>query len=145
MLDVGAGAGTYGMLFSEHFPNASREAIEVWKPYISEYQLNDIYHVVHQIDARKHSNYKFDLVVFGDVLEHMTKEEALEIWNRVSNSAKYALISIPIVSYPQDEEFSNPYERHVKDDWSHEEVLSSFPQINTYIVSDVVGSYLARF
>lgn len=145
MLDIGAGAGIYGKLFREHFPKAQREAVEAWEPYIAEYRLNDLYQVVHHTDVKNHSNFNFDIVIFGDVLEHMTKSEALEIWEKTAKSAKFALISIPIVHYPQDEVFNNPYEKHVKDDWSHDEVLSSFPQIKLHATSGVVGSYIAFF
>lgn len=145
MLDVGAGAGTYGDLFKLQFPHVERFAVEAWTPYITEFRLNDIYTEVFNHDIRDHQFFNYDIVIFGDVLEHVTKEEALAIWDKVSKQAAYALISIPIVHYPQDAVNGNPYEAHVKDDWTHEEVLETFPQIKTFQTSAVVGSYLAYF
>jgi cyclopropane fatty-acyl-phospholipid synthase-like methyltransferase len=145
MLDVGAGAGTYAHIFAQHFPNTQRFAVEAWTPYIHEFSLKDIYTEVFNHDIRDHEYFKYDIVIFGDVLEHMTKEEALAVWDKVSKQSSYALISIPIVHYPQDDVHGNPFEKHIKDDWSHEEVLDTFSQITNFTRSSVVGSYLACF
>ena len=145
MLDVGAGAGTYAHVFAQHFPNVNRFAVEAWTPYINEFELQMLYTEVFNRDIRDHKYFTYDIVIFGDVLEHMTKEEALAVWGKVAKKAKYALISIPIIHYPQDAVHGNPFERHVKDDWTHEEVLETFPQITNFVTSDVVGSYLATF
>jgi cyclopropane fatty-acyl-phospholipid synthase-like methyltransferase len=145
MLDVGAGAGTYAHIFAQHFPSVERFAVEAWTPYINEFELQRIYTEVFNHDIREHLYFTYDIVIFGDVLEHMTKEEALVVWGKVAKKAKYALISIPIVHYPQDVVHGNPFERHIKDDWTHEEVLETFPQITDFATSDIVGSYLASF
>jgi cyclopropane fatty-acyl-phospholipid synthase-like methyltransferase len=145
MLDVGAGSGTYGHVFAQHLPDVERFAVEAWEPCISEFVLKDVYTEVFNHDIRDHEFFNYDIVIFGDVLEHMTKEEALAVWDKVSKQAKYALIAIPIIHYPQGALYGNPFEVHVKDDWTHEEVLSTFPEITTYITGTVVGSYLAKF
>lgn len=145
MLDVGAGAGTYAHVFAQHFPHVERFAVEAWAPYIQEFALNNMYTEVFNHDIRDHENFNYDIVIFGDVLEHMTKEEALAVWDKVSKNAKYALISIPIVHYPQDAVNGNPFEEHVKDDWTHEEVIDTFSQITGFVRSNIVGSYLAEF
>jgi cyclopropane fatty-acyl-phospholipid synthase-like methyltransferase len=145
MLDVGAGAGTYAHIFAQHFPNTKRFAVEAWAPYIQEFALKDIYVEVFNHDIRDHEYFNYDIIIFGDVLEHMTKEEALSVWDKVSKQSSYALISIPIVHYPQDAVHGNPFEEHIKDDWSHEEVLATFPQITNFTTSAIVGSYLACF
>ena len=75
----------------------------------------------------------------------MTKEEAIELWDKVSKTARYAIISIPIIHYPQGHEHGNPYEEHVKDDWSSEEVLETFSNIKEYKEFDITGVYIARF
>lgn len=145
MLDVGAGCGTYGHMFAKHFRNVERFAVEIWANYIDEYQLEQIYSKVLNHDIRDHTDFNYDLVIFGDVLEHMTKDEALLVWDKVSKQAKYALIAIPIIYMPQDAVDGNPFERHVKDDWTHEEVLETFPEITKSVTSYSVGSYLAKF
>jgi hypothetical protein len=145
MLDVGAGSGTYGHVFAQHLPDVERFAVEAWEPHLNDFGLRDLYNNVYNIDVRQHDDFAYDIVIFGDILEHMTKEEALAVWDKVSKQAKYALIAIPIIHYPQGALYGNPFEVHVKDDWTHEEVLSTFPEIETFITGAVVGSYLAKF
>jgi S-adenosylmethionine:diacylglycerol 3-amino-3-carboxypropyl transferase len=145
MLDVGPGAGTYGHMFFAHFPLSTRTAVEVWKTYIYNYDLFNVYQTIHLSDVRRHNDFNYDIVIFGDILEHMTKEDALKVWDKVSKQAKYAVISIPIVHYPQDAYEGNPYEIHVKDDWTHEEVLDTFTEIVKHKTSQIVGTYIADF
>ena len=71
----------------------------------------------------------FDLVIFGDVIEHMTRTDAIYCVNRLCSSR--ALISIPIGECPQDPTEENPYEAHLAT-WETEEVLATFPVIDHY-------------
>lgn len=144
-LDIGAGEGTYGTLVKEHSPETVRHGVEIWAPYVKTYGLEDIYDKIYVCDARIFFDYKYDLVILGDVLEHMTRDDAVELWSKISSSARAAIISIPIIYLPQGEEEGNPYETHVKPDWTHEEVLSTFSYIEDYQVYQVTGSYLAKF
>jgi 2-polyprenyl-3-methyl-5-hydroxy-6-metoxy-1,4-benzoquinol methylase len=146
ILDVGAGSGTYAdMLKTNGYNRASIDAVEVWKPYIEEFNLENKYTKVYEYDIRQFKNFKYDLVIFGDILEHMTKEDALGVWSNVSQQAKNAVIAIPIIHYHQGAINGNPYEEHVKDDWSHEEVLDTFPGIIDSYRGEVVGAYWAEF
>ena len=128
VLDIGAGAGKYGRLVKRVLPETTTvHAVEVWGPYIKEFSLNEIYAKIYMMDVRNVSQDVYDLyefVIFGDVLEHMTKDEAVRVFDKVNSSA---IISIPIVHWPQGHEHGNPYEEHVKDDWSVQEVLDTFP------------------
>lgn len=146
ILDVGAGSGTYQHeIVKSGYTRASIDAVEVWQPYIEEFELEKKYRNVFKTDVREWDNFNYDLVIFGDILEHMTKEDALAVWDKVSKQARYAIISIPIIHYHQGAINNNPYEEHVKDDWSDKEVRESFPFITDYWVGEVVGSYLAKF
>ena len=93
----------------------------------------------------KWDNWEYDLVMFGDVLEHMTKEDAIALWKKISKQAKYALISIPITHFHQPMVNGNPYEKHIKEDWTSEEVLESFPGIVIKDEFEITGTYLAKF
>jgi hypothetical protein len=81
-------------------------------------------------------------VFAGDVLEHITKEEAIKVVDDLLKVAKRIIVSIPIVHFPQGEEEGNPYEAHVKDDWSHTEMLETFPQIKRSWTGNIIGVYL---
>jgi ABC-type taurine transport system substrate-binding protein len=145
ILDVGAGAGIYcDVLFHAGF-RGDIDAIEVWEPYINEFDLDNKYDFVFQEDVRKWDDFNYDLIIFGDILEHMTVEEALAVWDKVSKQAKYAVIAIPIIHYHQPAINNNPYEEHVKEDWSHEEVLNTFPYIVDSWKGEITGAYWAKF
>ena len=146
VLDIGVGAGKYGKLVKKVLPKALVVGVEVWAPYIEEFKLDRIYDRVHICDARIYPDFNYDLVFLGDVLEHMTKDEAIELWAKVSKQAKTAILSIPIIEFPQGHEHGeNPFEDHVKDNWTHDEVMSSFGGITGYRLFKVTGVYIAEF
>ncbi len=144
-IDFGAGEGIYGQILRKYSPETYKVAVEIWAPYVTEFKLDKVYDEVWICDARIYPHFKYDLVIFGDILEHMSKEDALALWDRVSKEAKYAIISMPIVHFPQGHIHGNPYEEHVKDDWSHEEIVDSFKGIVAFEKFDVTGMYLAKF
>jgi hypothetical protein len=145
ILDVGVGYGVYSRLIRDTELNVTIDGIEAWEPYIQAFDLNSIYDNLYNVDVRNWDNFNYDLVILGDVLEHMTKDEAIAIWDKVSKSAKYAIISIPIIHYPQNEPGGNPYQEHIKEDWSTEEVLETFSNIVEHKSYSVVGVFLAKF
>ena len=146
VLDIGPGAGRYSDLFKENNITFEKiNSVEVWEPYVSKYGLLDKYDNVFIEDARNWEDFNYDLIIFGDVLEHMTKEEAISLWNKAKKHAKYAVISIPIIHYHQDDVDGNPYERHIKEDWSTGEVLETFENITSYKEYPVVGVFYASF
>lgn len=146
ILDVGAGSGTYAKLLRHNgYHRATIDAVEVWKPYIEEFNLTSKYRRVYQTDIRDFDKYNHELVIFGDILEHMSVEDALDVWGRASKYCAHAVISIPIVHYHQHAINGNPYEEHVKDDWSHEEVINMFPHIVDSWQGEITGAYWADF
>ena len=49
----------------------------------------------------------------------MEKDDAIFVWNLARRDAKYGLISIPIIHYPQGTIDDNVHETHVVDDWNN--------------------------
>jgi cyclopropane fatty-acyl-phospholipid synthase-like methyltransferase len=145
ILDVGAGAGKYGHLSRAIYPEITVDAVEVWQPYIEKYNLLALYNKIFSVDVRDFDNFNYDLVIFGDILEHMSKEEALKIMQLTSSQAKMAVISIPTCYCPQGHVHDNPYEEHIKDDWSHEEVMKSFSNIFHYELFEETGTYFLDY
>lgn len=145
VLDIGAGSGTYGHLLA---PLVERiEAVEVWEPYIDQFNLRSLYYRVSNVDVREITEEEFgnfDLVVFGDILEHMSKEEALAVWERASE-AKYGLISVPIIHYPQGVEFGNPYEVHVQEHMHPEDIRRDYGPFVFDKEYEVTGTFIKEF
>jgi 2-polyprenyl-3-methyl-5-hydroxy-6-metoxy-1,4-benzoquinol methylase len=148
VLDVGCGEGTYPKLLKHQHPilhNAEWWGIEAWEKYIREFDLPSLYDIIINEDVRN-INWdnlpKFDLTIFGDVLEHMTKEESQILVTNALKFSKFVIISIPIKHSPQGAYGGNPFEVHVKDNWTHQEVLESFPNIVKSIARKKIGVYL---
>ena len=148
VLDIGCGEGTYPKLLKQKFPvltTAEWWGIEIWQKYISRYNLHELYDHLLNEDARTVDWTKlpeFDLVIFGDVLEHMTKQESQALVAAALIKSRYIVISIPIHHSPSGEWEGNPYEAHVKDDWSHQEVMDTFPGIKHFLKkTKTIGVY----
>lgn len=153
-LDVGTGAGYWSRILrgSIGYPVAIT-GIEVWHPYVDQFKLLEKYNELIVSDARTTltslattRRARWDVVIFGDVLEHVTKEEALVMWRQAQTLARMGVIlSIPTVHYPQEgDPYGNPHEAHVKDDWSVDEVLSSFTGITEWMEGEEVSIFLAK-
>jgi mannosyltransferase OCH1-like enzyme len=146
VLDVGAGQGVYLDLIRAVLPeDVFVHAVEVWDPYIKQFNLAARYDKLFQMDVREMETFDYDLVILGDVLEHMPEKDAVELWDRISKDAKYAIISIPIIHYHQDAINGNPYEVHVEEDWNTERVLKTFKGIKYHQEFPVTGVFIAKF
>jgi hypothetical protein len=146
VLDVGAGQGVYLDLIRQGLGSGVIvNAVEVWQPYIDQFDLENRYDKLFAMDVRDLTNFAYDLVILGDVLEHMSEEAAIELWDRISQQARYAIISIPIIHYHQDAINGNPYEVHVEEDWNTERVLKTFKGIIEHKEFPVTGVFIAKF
>lgn len=144
VLDVGAGAGTYAKLLAD-LDTTRVTALEVFEPYVSTYRLQELYDEVLVGDARTTDLPNADVIILGDVAEHMERDEALDLWERAARAARRAVyLSIPIVHYPQGALEHNDHEVHVVDDWDHDTVLVVFTGIGAHWTGDVVGVYERR-
>lgn len=147
ILDVGAGSGTYKKLCTKNrlCLDATWIAVEAWKPYIDDFDLESMYQQVLNQDIRNvdlSTLGSIDMTFMGDVLEHVSKDDAVHVVNAVMSVSKFAVISIPIVHWPQAQRHGNPYEVHVKDDWSHDEVLDTFSKyIKKFDQGNEIGVY----
>jgi cyclopropane fatty-acyl-phospholipid synthase-like methyltransferase len=141
MLDIGCGSGTYAKMF----PDARWTGVEVWEPYIDEFNLNDLYEEIILADARSvrlATLGRFDVAMLGDVLEHMEKQDAQDLLERVKAIADTVIVSIPIGHYPQDAYNGNPHERHITDNWTHEDFLRTFGYPTCSSIENEIGIFV---
>lgn len=142
-LDVGPGRGTYYDLLADLVPTI--DAIEVWYRYIRKYDLRAKYHEVKHADVRCHRNFAYDLVIFGDVLEHMSAEESAAVWARARAQARYGLISVPLGHYPQGEVKGNPFEVHRQDHLTVSGIRTTYGPFVCERLYRVTGLFIAAF
>jgi 2-polyprenyl-3-methyl-5-hydroxy-6-metoxy-1,4-benzoquinol methylase len=131
VVDIGAGSGTYIKLIKEDAKccvTAKWIGIEAWNPYIDKFYLKDRYDQIINQDVRQldWATLNPSVVIAGDVLEHMSKQDAIKLVERILKPNTTIIISIPIRHMPQDAINGNPFEVHVKDDWSHQEVMHTW-------------------
>ncbi|MBS5800264.1 MAG: hypothetical protein KID02_10995 [Clostridiales bacterium] len=151
ILDVGVGFGRWGI--------TSREFLEIWAGKVKkedwkteihgieafkeniEYYHYYFYDKILNMDAKDYllgCKRNYDLIIYGDVLEHFEKEDAIQLLDKSLKIAKYVLINIPIgSSWEQDELYDNPYEKH-KSEWQVED-FSRYPIVREREFVDYLG------
>lgn len=114
VVDVGAGMGYYGNLIRTEFPDCHTIGVEAFGPYVTKYSLTRIYTVLINNDIRNVIKMlRGDLIIFGDVLEHMKKEDALYVLDAAVKNFKYVLINGPKYFEVQHAVNDNKYEMHI--------------------------------
>ncbi|UPZ27644.1 class I SAM-dependent methyltransferase [Streptomyces sp. LRE541] len=119
--DVGPGEGTYAKLFRPVHEGVWWTAVEIHKPYITKYKLKStktrrMYDEIHVEDVRESEDHLLhrDLVILGDVLEHMPREDAVALLERIVAAGAWNIFaSVPIIDSPQGEVDGNPHEAHL--------------------------------
>jgi hypothetical protein len=71
------------------------------------------------------NEFSVDMVVLGDVLEHMDVQDACRLVDEVLWRRLPAIVSLPIITWPQGAIDGNPYEEH-KFHWSDEKFREVF-------------------
>lgn len=127
VVDVGAGCGTYAKLMRDHH-KAHWTAIEAWGPYVTQFGLADLYDSVIVADVRVVIPEVFDadLVILGDVVEHLHRKEAIQLIEEIKCYAKHIIVSIPIGDWPQDDVGGVWFERHLAT-WGVEGIEALLP------------------
>ena len=75
-LDVGACNGKWYDLIGDYL---IMDAVEIWMPNIQRYELSKKYRMVICSDILQFNYIYYDLIIFGDVLEHMSASEARRV------------------------------------------------------------------
>ncbi|MFF4292090.1 class I SAM-dependent methyltransferase [Streptomyces vinaceus] len=146
VIDVGAGSGTYAEAVRARSPWKGRwTAVEVWEPYVSRFGLDGLYDAVVVADACQLDEwfYRADLVIAGDVLEHMPRADAIGLLDRIRAHAVNLIVSVPVLHLEQGAVYGNPYEAHV-DHWTADEMRAELGRSGT-VHGEWVGDVLACF
>ncbi len=119
VLDVGAGEGTYARLLGDVPAGTRLIALEAHRPYVARFGLGDLYDQVIVGDARRRRFPAVDVVLLGDVIEHLEHDDAVAVWNKARAAARRAVFaSIPLGEHPQGAVNGNEHERH-RASWSN--------------------------
>jgi SAM-dependent methyltransferase len=122
ILDIGCGHGYYYKLLNDHF--SKFDAVEIWSPYIEEFKLNEMYDNVFNVDIMNFDFEFYDIIIMGDILEHLSREDSVLLLNRLIDRCRELIVVVPYY-LPQDEVFGNKYEIHLQPDLD-DEIMSKF-------------------
>ena len=93
ILDIGAGVGTYSKLLRKL--GYKMDCMEVWLPYVVEYKLNELYDNVIIGDVMNYDISNYDVIIMGDILEHLSIDDAMKLMNVIENNNQMCLFAVP--------------------------------------------------
>jgi len=126
VLDIGAGEGKWGKKLKGKVK--SIDGVEIWKPNIVKFKLDEHYDNLFNVNMLNfdYTKKKYDIMILGDVLEHLTYDNAIIFMKEAIKHIKKIYLSIPISLCKQDgNKIGNPYESHLYQ-WKDEELTSLF-------------------
>lgn len=138
ILDVGAGAGTYGKMLGDYF---YIDAIEIYDPYIEKFNLHEIYRNVYNANILAFDFSPYNYIIMGDILEHIPKYEAMNLVKKINDAGKKCLIAVPYL-YEQGEYDGNVHEIHHQPDLTNEIFLERYPSMHLLYKDDGYGYYI---
>lgn len=143
VVDVGAGLGGYREFLQPFTTSAKWTAIEIFEPYVDRFLLRYRYNDVIVADVREITLPEADIYILGDVIEHMPRQDAYDVWEKALASSWLTVLALPVQHYPQGELEGNPWEAHVET-WSDEQVWQELGGCINGHVNEWTGTYIAR-
>lgn len=135
VLDIGSGYGKFGVLCREYLElwdgrqkyefKKRIDCVEVFKEYITplhKYIYNNVYNE-NILDVVTNLDYRYDLILLIDVLEHFEKKEGSNLLKTLVKNNNGVLISTPKKPSPQKDAFGNIYETH-RSRWTSNDLRS---------------------
>lgn len=138
VLDVGPGMGKYARLLDGY----AVDCLEVWEPYVERFSLRRKYRKTMTgdvIDFHHFSDY--DLVILGDVLEHLSSIDGQDVVERIVAAGCALFVAVPFKSQ-QGSVHGNIYETHLQSDLTPEVMFRRYPRLFCVYKDRKYGLYL---
>ena len=139
ILDVGAGEGTYLPFLQDYFANI--EAVEIFKPNIDNFNLEQRYKKVYNANIVDFKYNYYDIIIFGDIIEHLETKEAQSVLKYAYNRCKEIIVAVPYLSSQGIEE-NNIYEIHKQDDLTDDVMKERYPYLKNVFKNEKYGYYI---
>lgn len=141
ILDVGPGEGTYSKLIREI--GYQMDCIEIHEPYIAKFNLREKYDNVYNGNIVNFDISKYDFIILGDVLEHISEIDAKSLIQNIVREGKECLVAVPYLM-PQDGLEDNDYEKHLQEDLTPEVMKNRYPELECLYSNASYGYYIVK-
>jgi len=142
ILDVGPGIGTYYNLLSNFYKNI--DCCEIWQPYIKKYNLKEKYRKVFCLDICLFEFEWYDVIILGDVLEHISSSNAINLINKIYPKCKDIIVSVPF-NMPQGIYDGNIYEIHLQSDLNKNIMSERYPMLKLQLIQQKSQNIILAF
>lgn len=126
-LDIGPCNGKWFRLLGNYFV---MDAVEAWKPYIIKHKLENKYrNLTHAsiVDfVADNDDFHYDIIIMGDVLEHLTVEDGQKVINKIYPRCQELVVAVPFL-FKQRAIRGNPFEIHIQEDLTPELFEQRYP------------------
>lgn len=136
ILDVGPGVGAYSDLLRFVYPNI--DCCEIYEPYIDRHNLRFKYKNVFISDICDLEFDYYDLIIMGDVLEHIEYNKATDLICRMFNKCEELIVCVPY-NLPAGSYGGNDYEAHLQDDLNEKTMKERYPMLKMILSQPVYG------
>ena len=139
ILDIGCGCGTYSDLLKPKHENI--DGLEIHEPYVEMFGLKQKYSNLFINDATKFDYQYYDLMIVGDILEHIEESEGVKFIERIYDKCDDMIIAIPFNS-PQGVHYENEYEIHRQEHLTNESFLEKYKGFKVLCLRYDYGIYV---
>jgi hypothetical protein len=109
------------------------DAVEIWEPYIVQYELYRKYRKIFNQDIRNFEyTDHYNVIIFGDILEHMTVDEARSVLEYAETHCDEVIVAVPYNAPNNNDDHENPFQNHVQGDLTPENMLERYPQLKLF-------------
>lgn len=122
-LDVGPCDGNWFNRLGDYMV---MDAVEIFAPNISTHHLDHKYRNVWCMDVADLTYDWYDLILFGDVIEHMTVEQAQKVLEYAKPRCAEMIVAVPFL-YRQGAQYGNQWETHIQEDLTPELFDKRYP------------------
>ena len=136
-LDVGICDGKWHYYLGDYL---KMDGIEIYEPNIVKYDLKSKYENVILGDIKDFEYEYYDLIIFGDVLEHLSVKDAQKVLEYALPRCKDFLVAVPYC-WINRSHYGNPWEVHIQDDLTPENVLERYPMLKPLFIYERYGYY----
>jgi hypothetical protein len=134
---VELGAGRFYKLSLVHVSVKKRIGIEIFKDYFDNPSFLDCDRILG--DVRDFETLlkpeDMDCAFLIDVIEHLPKNESMELLRKVTSRFNRLLLTVPEGNHPQTERDGNGYQRHVSS-WTMGDLRGIFPDESIVLIPD---------